>query len=108
MTIDLSTSGAKAIEVKEVIASELLRRGFVDIGDSGRDKIDGQKTSFNFEGPNDLLVFVEVDRLAEVPIRVSQNRANFSPEAQELFNALASVIETRWPNSVKREPLPTK
>jgi hypothetical protein len=108
MAVKSSSSGPSALEVKNVVVTELQSQGFVDIGKGGLDQIRNQKTGLNFEGPNDLLVFVGVDRVDEVRVRVSQNRKIFTPEANRVFESIAAALEVRWPNSVIREPKPAE
>lgn len=108
LTVDLARSGVSALNVKNVIAAELLVRGFSDAGNDGQDAIKNQKTIFYFRGPDDLEVVVQVNLVNEVPIRINQDRETWTPEANRTFEDLATTLEARWPGAVVREPASAK
>lgn len=100
LTVDVLNSGASIPDVEHAVADLLHSRGFVDTGKGGRDEMQGTRTSFNFQGPDDIIVSISVDRPNFVPIRVSQNRSAFLPEAEQLYRELVSSLDKRWPGSV--------
>lgn len=108
MSVDLARASAPPADVVGVVEHVLIAHGFKDMGKGGRDKIEGERTSLSFERPDDLIVVIDLDRESVVPIRINQNRKTFSPEASEIFDNVASALESLWPGSVTVEAGPAK
>lgn len=107
-TVDTTITGVTEAEVASKVRDFLEKRGFSDMGKGGRDEIKRTRNSYYYEGPNSLVVVLSVDRQRVVPIRISQDSKSFSPEANRLFEDLATSFEREWPGSVTKEDMPTK
>ena len=107
LTVSTKETNPSTFDISKAARDFLLAREFRELGKNGRDQLRNEVTLITFEGPNELLVSVGVDRDTYVLIRVSQ-RSAFSPDAASIFDGLASELESRWPNAVIREAVPTK
>lgn len=108
MTVRLADASVSALDIEQVVAQELLVRGFNELGKNGKDALSGGRTSYSFRGPNKLIVIVRTDLPTEVRIRVNQDRETFDADAQQVFDVIATAVEGRWPDSITREPKATK
>lgn len=113
MEVDLIRSNASVVEVADDVGEFLLSHHFTRMGKAGYDAINGTTTVFDYQGPDGLIASIgpkgnrDFSKAKAVSIRFNQDRKDFSPEAQRIFDDLGLALKKRWPDAVTVESLNT-
>jgi len=111
--IDLSLAHASVVGIAETSGEYLQSHGFTRMGKAGYDQINGTTTVFDYQGPDKLIVSIgpegtrDFSKTKAVSIRFNQDRKDFSPESQRIFDDLVLALKKKWPDAVTVEPINT-
>ena len=105
LTVNLERAKSTQTGVTHFTADFLTSHKFVYAGKGGYDAIRNTSTVLDFSGPNGLVASIGSDREGGVLVSLDQDQPAFTSEAQQIFDEMASMLETKWPGAVVRHPI---
>lgn len=106
LVVDVARANASKSGVADATRSFLISHGLSYAGKAGYDSTNGTRTVVDFNGPDDLIVSIQLDRDGAVFIYFNQDRPSFTPQARKFFDALENDLKKQWPGAVTREKSP--
>lgn len=105
MTVDLELAKSTHTDVTKFTANFLTEHKFVYAGKGGYDAIRNTNTVLDLSGPNGLVASIGSDRKGGILVSLDQDRPAFTLDAQQIFDEMASTLESKWPGAVVRQPI---
>jgi hypothetical protein len=108
LEVDLSVAETTPVEVAAIADEVFLANGFSVLGKGGYEELTNQHLTMSYSHPRGTLGSVGLNNDEFVPIRINVRTERWNEEANDLFEQLALTLESHWPGSVQKEPIPMK
>lgn len=108
LEVDLSIAKTTSAEVAGIADEFFQANGFSTLGKGGYEELTNKRLVLGYSHTNGIRAHVGLDHDKSVPIRINVRSEYWNPEANNLFEQLALTLESHWPGSVQKEPIPVE